>query len=111
MASRGLGEPDRCRTNVRNDARRCDPGHRSAATDLNVVSDYTYTLETIIQAGRKRIALGHVPIGTNPKRRPSRLMASTWDYIKRSASTIVFSVARSAGLAGSLMSIRRSPDE
>lgn len=61
---------------------------REAAQRLNVVSDYTYTLETIIQAGKKRLAIAEVPI-TARRTRPSRLMRSTWDYVKRSAATIV----------------------
>jgi len=62
---------------------------REAALALNVVSDYTYTLETIIQAGKKGIALAHVPITTNEQTRESRLIRSLPDYLRRSASTIV----------------------
>ncbi len=61
---------------------------REAAQRLNVVSDYTYTLETIIQAGKKRLAIAEVPI-TARRTRPSRLMRSSWDYVKRSAATII----------------------
>jgi glycosyltransferase involved in cell wall biosynthesis len=61
---------------------------RDAAQRLNVVSDYTYTLETIIQAGKKRMAIAQVPI-TARSTRPSRLISSTWNYVKRSAATIV----------------------
>ncbi len=61
---------------------------RDAAQRLNVVSDYTYTLETIIQAGKKRMAIAQVPI-TARHTRPSRLISSTWDYIKKSGATIV----------------------
>jgi glycosyltransferase involved in cell wall biosynthesis len=61
---------------------------RDAAQRLNVVSDYTYTLETIIQAGKKRMAIAQVPI-TARNTRPSRLMSSTWDYLKKSSATIV----------------------
>jgi len=61
---------------------------RDAAQRLNVVSDYTYTLETIIQAGKKRLAIAEVPISAR-RTRPSRLIRSNWDYVKRSASTIV----------------------
>ena len=56
---------------------------------MNIVSDFTYTLESIIQAGKKRMAIAHVPIRSNPKTRPSRLFDNVWVYIKRSASTIV----------------------
>ena len=62
---------------------------REAAMRLNVFSDYTYTLETIIQAGRKGIAIQSVPIQTNPSTRPSRLISSIPAYIRRSAETIV----------------------
>lgn len=62
---------------------------RDAAMKLNVISEYTYTLETIIQAGRNRIAIQNVKIGTNDKLRESRLFKSMWGYMKRSASTII----------------------
>ena len=62
---------------------------REAALQLNVLSDYTYTLETIIQAGRKNIAVASVPIRTNPPLRKSRLIRSTLTYLLRSASTIL----------------------
>lgn len=61
---------------------------RNAAQRLNVISDYTYTLETIIQAGKKRMAIAQVPITPRPTR-PSRLISSNWNYVKRSAATIV----------------------
>jgi glycosyltransferase involved in cell wall biosynthesis len=61
---------------------------REAARKMNLVSDYTYTLETIIQAGKKRLAIAHVPIEAR-QTRPSRLIRSNWDYVKRSAATIV----------------------
>jgi glycosyltransferase involved in cell wall biosynthesis len=62
---------------------------RAAALKLNVVSDFTYTLETIIQAGRKNIALAHVPVRTNHAERESRLFRSLRTYIARSMVTIV----------------------
>ena len=62
---------------------------RDGALNLNVLSDYTYTLETIIQAGRKRVPLASVPVRTNPALRESRLMTSMVSYIRRSAATIV----------------------
>ena len=62
---------------------------REAALRMNIVSDFTYTLESIIQAGKKRMAIAHVPIRSNPKTRPSRLFDNVWVYLKRSASTIV----------------------
>ena len=62
---------------------------RSAAMQLNVFSEYTYTLETIIQAGQKGMAISSVPIRTNGYLRPSRLMKSMRAYIQRSILTIV----------------------
>lgn len=62
---------------------------RDAAMKLNVFNDYTYTLETIIQAGRKNIPITSVPIRVNEDLRPSRLMKSMWSYIKRSIVTII----------------------
>ena len=61
---------------------------REAALRLNVVNDYTYTLETIIQAGHEKIPMMSVPIRTNGETRPSRLFSSMWRYMKRSASVI-----------------------
>jgi glycosyltransferase involved in cell wall biosynthesis len=62
---------------------------REAAMRLNVFSDYTYTLETIIQAGQKNMAIISVPIRVNDDLRPSRLVKSIPDYIKRSIGTII----------------------
>ena len=62
---------------------------RSAAMQLNVFSEYTYTLETIIQAGQKGMAITSVPIRTNGFLRPSRLMKSMRAYIQRSILTIL----------------------
>ena len=62
---------------------------RDAAMRLNVINDYTYTLETIIQAGRGRLAVLSVPVRTNAEIRPSRLVKSTSRYVKRSAQIIV----------------------
>ena len=62
---------------------------REAALRMTIVSEFTYTLESIIQAGKKRMAIAHVPIRSNARTRPSRLFDSVWVYIKRSASTIV----------------------
>jgi hypothetical protein len=52
------------------------------------VSKFTYTLETIIQAGRLQVAVDHVPIRTNPKTRESRLFPSTAAYVRRNALSI-----------------------
>lgn len=62
---------------------------RETAFHLNVFNDYTYTLETIIQAGQKGLAIKSVPIRVNADLRPSRLVKSVPDYVKRSALTIV----------------------
>lgn len=62
---------------------------RDLACQVNVFSDYTYTLETIIQAGQKKFAVTSVPIKTNDWLRPSRLVSSIWSYMKRSVVTIV----------------------
>lgn len=58
--------------------------HRDAALRLYVFGNYTYTLETIIQAGRKSIPIASVPVGVNPATRPSRLVKSIPSYIYRS---------------------------
>ena len=62
---------------------------REAASQLNVFSDYTYTLETIIQAGQRGMAVTSVPVRTNPALRPSRLMKGIPSYVRRSILTIV----------------------
>jgi glycosyltransferase involved in cell wall biosynthesis len=62
---------------------------RSAALQLNVFNDYTYTLETVIQAGLKKIPIVSVPIRTNDGHRPSRLVRSVPSYVWRSLMTIV----------------------
>jgi glycosyltransferase involved in cell wall biosynthesis len=62
---------------------------RDAAMRLNVFNEYTYTLETIIQAGQKNMAVVSVPVRTNAYLRPSRLMRSISSYIRKSVSTIV----------------------
>jgi glycosyltransferase involved in cell wall biosynthesis len=62
---------------------------REAALRMTVVSEFSYTLESIIQAGKRRMAIAHVEIGTNPRTRPSRLFDSIWSYLKQSAATIV----------------------
>ncbi len=61
---------------------------REAAMHMNVINDYTYTLETIVQAGRNNMAITSVPVRTNPELRPSRLFSSMFNYIKRSVLTI-----------------------
>jgi glycosyltransferase involved in cell wall biosynthesis len=62
--------------------------NREAAIQLLVVSKFTYTLETIIQAGKQLVAIEHVPIRTNPKTRESRLFPSMGAYVRRNAISI-----------------------
>jgi glycosyltransferase involved in cell wall biosynthesis len=62
---------------------------RDAALRLNVFNDYTYTLETIIQAGQKNMAIASVPIRVNEDLRPSRLVKSIPRYVQRSILTII----------------------
>lgn len=61
---------------------------REAALRMNVISKFSYTLETIIQAGKKNLAVKSVPVDTNEKLRESRLFSSMPRYLKRSISTI-----------------------
>lgn len=62
---------------------------RVAAQRLMVFNNYTYTLETIIQAGQKNMAITSVPVGVNEDLRPSRLLKSIPDYVRRSIITII----------------------
>lgn len=62
---------------------------REAAMRMNVINEYTYTLETIVQAGRNKMACTSVPIRTNGELRPSRLFSSMFGYVKKSMLTIV----------------------
>lgn len=62
---------------------------RDAAMHMNVVNEYTYTLETIVQAGRNKMAITSVPIRTNGELRPSRLFNSMMGYVKKSMLTII----------------------
>ena len=62
---------------------------RQAALKLNVLSDFTYTLETIIQAGKKQIAIAHVPVRARATVRPSRLFSGASHYVRRSAATVL----------------------
>lgn len=61
---------------------------REAALRLHVFSDYTYTIETIIQAGRKGMAITSVPIRTNPETRDSRLITSIPHYVQQQLLTM-----------------------
>ena len=62
--------------------------NREAALQMQVVSKFTYTLESIIQAGKMLVAVDHVPIRTNEKTRESRLFPSMWSYVRRSTVSI-----------------------
>ena len=91
---------------------------RESAMRINVVTTFSYTIETIIQAGRNRMAIGSVPVRTNPKTRPSRLFSSIPQFIRKSGGTMLrayamyrpFSVFFTLGLAlfaGGLIPIMR----
>ncbi|MEW8584463.1 MAG: glycosyltransferase family 2 protein [Candidatus Thiodiazotropha sp.] len=62
---------------------------RDAAMKLNVFNEYTYTLETIIQAGMKHMAVTSIPVDVNEDLRPSRLVKSISSYIKKSIVTML----------------------
>jgi glycosyltransferase involved in cell wall biosynthesis len=62
--------------------------NREAALQMQAVSRFTYTLETIIQAGKLLVAVDHVPVRTNPQTRESRLFPSTAAYVRRNALSI-----------------------
>jgi glycosyltransferase involved in cell wall biosynthesis len=62
---------------------------RQAALRTLVLSEYSYTLETLIQAGARRMSVEYVPVRTNPKTRPSRLMTSLPQYLVNSSATIL----------------------
>jgi glycosyltransferase involved in cell wall biosynthesis len=62
--------------------------NREAALQVQVVSRFTYTLETVIQAGKMLVAIEHVPIRTNPKLRDSRLFTSISSYVRTNAASI-----------------------
>jgi hypothetical protein len=62
--------------------------NREAALGLTVVSRFTYTLESLIQAGKSLVAVDHVPVSTNEQLRESRLFGSMWAYIRRNMLAI-----------------------
>jgi glycosyltransferase involved in cell wall biosynthesis len=62
--------------------------NREAALRLFVTSDFSYTLDNLIQAGKRGLKVSHVPISTNPTR-PSKLHRGSWHFIKRQSATIV----------------------
>jgi glycosyltransferase involved in cell wall biosynthesis len=63
--------------------------NRDAATRLVVLSEFTYTLETLIQAGNSALTVAHVPVTRHAVERPSRLFRSNWDYLKKSTGGIL----------------------
>jgi glycosyltransferase involved in cell wall biosynthesis len=91
---------------------------REAALQLNVLSEFSYTLETLFQIGNTRMAVTHVPIRTNRKTRPSRLFGSMLQYLTRSLKIItrVYTMHRPlrvftlvggvAGLLGLILAVR-----
>jgi hypothetical protein len=62
---------------------------REAALRTLVLSEYSYTLETLIQAGARRMIVAYVPVRTNPQTRPSRLMRNLPEYLTQSTITIL----------------------
>jgi glycosyltransferase involved in cell wall biosynthesis len=62
---------------------------REAATQINLVSKFTYTIESLIQVNEASLALTNVPVKRNASVRPSRLFGSTWKYVRRNAWTMM----------------------
>ena len=62
---------------------------REAALRLNILTRFSYTLETIIQAGKSGLIVQNIPIETNPPKRPSRLHRGNWHFVKSQAITIL----------------------
>ena len=62
---------------------------REAVLNLNIITYFSYVTETIIQAGKRKIAITHVPIETNPKTRESRLFKNTWQHVFESSKSII----------------------
>ncbi len=62
---------------------------KEAALRLNILTQYSYTLETVIQAGKQGLRISSIPVQTNPPTRPSRLQRSAYHFIKAQASTIL----------------------
>jgi glycosyltransferase involved in cell wall biosynthesis len=61
---------------------------RNSLLELNTVTSFSYCMETIIQAGNKRLAITSIPVDTNRKTRESRLFKSTWEHVRKSAMAI-----------------------
>jgi glycosyltransferase involved in cell wall biosynthesis len=62
---------------------------REAALNLNIISTYSYTIEMVIQAGKKQMAVTHVPVGTNPKTRESRLFKSIPQFVLQQLTSMI----------------------
>lgn len=62
---------------------------REAAMQMNIVTNFSYVIETIVQASKKRIPMTSVPVKTNPKTRESRLFKGIWQHVKKSSATLV----------------------
>lgn len=62
---------------------------REALFEINVVSEFSYVLDTTVQASKKRLKIVHIPVKTNPPTRESRLFKSMWQHIKKSASDLI----------------------
>ena len=62
---------------------------RQSLLELNLITTFSYCMETIIQAGNKRLAITSIPIDTNPKTRESRLFKSNWEHVRKSAAAII----------------------
>ncbi len=62
---------------------------REAAIKLNIISTYSYTIEMLIQAGKKQMAVAHIPVGTNPQTRESRLFASIPKFIEQQLTSMI----------------------
>jgi len=73
---------------------------RDTAMQLNIVTKFSYAMETFIQAGNKNMRIVNVPIVTNPKTRESRLFKNSWEHIRKSGSAIIraFVMYRPVGL-------------
>lgn len=61
---------------------------REALMELNIITRFSYTMETVIQAGNKGLAITSIPVRTNPKTRESRLFKSSWEHVRKSGSAI-----------------------
>jgi len=91
---------------------------RAAALQISIVSDFSYTLEAIIQASQKKLAIASVPIRTNEKLREPRLYSSTFVFLRKSASTMIrtyamyeslkvfFAIGGTLFLAGFMLGLR-----